>query len=156
MTRIRHMTTKVSGMIRENFSRLNSTLHKTMTISFTQQVNRARCQRIAYLNMLLTSSKFLALIYSLIRPIPRSDDYRLVGNVAKDGGFNLDDAVLLAKYRNAFKDLLGQVGRMLLSGKFELYKVSFPIKAMSPKSILYAVSKQAIHSPVFLNAAALT
>lgn len=101
------MTTKVSGMIQENFSRLNSTLHKTMTISFTQQVNRARCQRIAYLSMLSTSSKFLASIYSLIRPIPRSDDYRLAVNVAKDGGFNLDDAVLLAKYRNAFKDLLG-------------------------------------------------
>ena len=45
---------------------------------------------------------------------------------------------------------------MLLSGKFELYKVSFPIKAMSPNSILFAVSKQAIHSPVFLNAAALS
>lgn len=44
---------------------------------------------------------------------------------------------------------------MLLSGKFELYKVSFPIKAMSPNSILFAVSKLAIHSPVFLNAAAL-
>jgi hypothetical protein len=28
-------------------------------------------------------------------------------NVARDGGFNLDDAVLLAKYRSAFKDLLG-------------------------------------------------
>ena len=59
------------------------------------------------MSMLSTSSKFVPLIYLLVRPIPRSDDYRLVGNVAKDGGFNLDDAVLLAKYRNAFKDLLG-------------------------------------------------
>ena len=69
--------------------------------------------------------------YSRFRPLNHSDDYR-ASDVAKDGGFNLDDAAMLAKYRSAFKDLLKQVGRMLLSGKFELYKVSFPIKAMSP------------------------
>lgn len=90
-----------------------------------------------------------------LRPVNRSDDYRAL-DVARDGGFNLDDAVLLAKYRSAMKDLLKQVGRMLLSGKFELYKVSFPIKAMYHKSILYAVSKLAVHSPIFLNAAALS
>ena len=44
---------------------------------------------------------------------------------------------------------------MILSGKFELYKVSFPIKAMSPKSILYAVSQCSIYTPVYLTAAAL-
>jgi hypothetical protein len=54
------------------------------------------------------------------------------------------------------KDLVKQVGKMLLTGKFELYKVSFPIKAMSPNSILFAVSKLALHSPVYLNAAAFT
>jgi len=76
--------------------------------------------------------------------------------VAKGGGFNLDDVEVLSKYRNAFKDLLGQVGRMLLSGKFELYKVSFPIKCMSPNSILFAISKSALHTPIYLSAAALT
>lgn len=45
---------------------------------------------------------------------------------------------------------------MLLSGKFELYKVSFPIKAMSAKSILNAVSAASIHTPVYLSAAAQT
>lgn len=75
--------------------------------------------------------------------------------MSRDGGFDLNDQAMLAKYRSAMKDLLKQVGRMLLSGKFELYKVSFPIKAMYHKSILYAVSKLAIHAPVYLNAAAL-
>lgn len=89
------------------------------------------------------------------KPIARNDDFR-VADVSKDGGFNLNDIVVLTKYRNAFKDLLSQVGRMLLSGKFELYKVSFPIKAMSPNSILYAVSKASLHTPIYLNAAALT
>lgn len=45
---------------------------------------------------------------------------------------------------------------MLLSGKFELYKVSFPIKAMSPVSILKLLSTTVIHTPTYFNAAALT
>ena len=45
---------------------------------------------------------------------------------------------------------------MLLSGKMELYKLSFPIKCMSPKSILYAVSLSTIHTPTYLTAAALS
>lgn len=60
------------------------------------------------------------------------------------------------KYRSALKDLVKQVGRMILSGSFELYKVSFPIKAMSPKSILYAVSLGSIYTPTYLTAAALS
>ena len=45
---------------------------------------------------------------------------------------------------------------MLLSGKFELYKVSFPISCMSSRSILSAVSKVSLHAPTYMNAAALT
>lgn len=63
--------------------------------------------------------------------------------------------MILTKYRGALKDLIKQVGRMLLSGNFELYKVSFPISCMSSKSILCAVSKVSVHAPSYLNAAAL-
>ena len=45
---------------------------------------------------------------------------------------------------------------MILSGKFELYKVSFPIKAMSPVSILRLLSTCSIHTPIYLTAAALS
>ena len=45
---------------------------------------------------------------------------------------------------------------MLLTGKFELYKVSFPIKAMSPNSILKLIANSSLHCPVYLNAAAKT
>jgi len=45
---------------------------------------------------------------------------------------------------------------MIISGKFELYKVSFPIKCMSSRSILSAVAKLCLHAPTYLNAAALT
>ena len=43
---------------------------------------------------------------------------------------------------------------MIFTGRFELYKVSFPIKAMSPISILTVISTGAIHSPLYLTAAA--
>lgn len=87
--------------------------------------------------------------------IPYNDDFR-APDASKDGGFALDDKEVLNKYRGALKDLIKQVGKMLLSGKFELYKVSFPIKAMSPKSILYAVSQLSIYTPTYLTAAAMT
>ena len=45
---------------------------------------------------------------------------------------------------------------MLLSGKFELYKVSFPIKAMSPVSTLSLMSNVGIHTPLYLTAAAMS
>jgi len=45
---------------------------------------------------------------------------------------------------------------MILAGNFELYKVSFPIKAMSPTSILKMVANSTIHSPTYLTAAAFS
>lgn len=41
----------------------------------------------------------------MYRTIERNDDFRAV-DVARDGGFDLNDAAMLAKYRSAFKDLL--------------------------------------------------
>lgn len=82
-----------------------------------------------------------------------TDDFR-ASDAHKDGGFALDDQEVLTKYRSALKDLIKQVGRMIISGKFELYKVSFPIKCMSSKSILSAVAKLALHAPTYMNAAA--
>ena len=43
---------------------------------------------------------------------------------------------------------------MIISGNFELYKVSFPIKCMSSRSILTAVAKLSLHAPTYLTAAA--
>ena len=63
---------------------------------------------------------------------------------------------MLEKFRGAFKDLIKQAGRMLLSGKMELYRLTFPIKCMSPKSILEIVSLSTIHTPIYLTAAALS
>ena len=84
------------------------------------------------------------------------DDYRIKEGAAKDGGFPLDDAEILAKYRSALKDVVKQVGRALFSGKFNLASVSFPIKCMSHHSILYLIATMGKHSPLYMNAAAQT
>ena len=41
----------------------------------------------------------------MLRIISKSDDFR-ASDVAKDGGFALDDEETLTKYRGAFKDLI--------------------------------------------------
>jgi hypothetical protein len=43
---------------------------------------------------------------------------------------------------------------MILSGNFELYKVTLPISAMSPISTLRLISISSVHSPIYLTAAA--
>ena len=83
------------------------------------------------------------------------DDYRLPG-AHKDGGFPLDDPEVLARYRNAFKHIASQIGRSIFTGRFNLGSVSFPIKCMSPQSILPVIATMSVHSPVYLTAAALT
>ena len=84
-----------------------------------------------------------------------TDNFRLPG-VHKDGGFPLDDPEILGRYRSAFKDIAKQIGRSIFTGKFNLGSVSFPIKCMSPESILYLIATMSIHTPIYLNKAALT
>ena len=59
------------------------------------------------------------------------DDFRHP-EAHKDGGFPLNDAEVIGKYRNAFKDIVKQLGRTIFSGKFNIGSVSFPISCMSP------------------------
>jgi hypothetical protein len=87
------------------------------------------------------------------KPIDRHDDYRDPSG-SKDGGFPFVDADLLAKYRSAFKDVIKQVGSTILSGKFNLSRCSFPIKCMSPNSLLMLIATMGMHAPVYMNAAA--
>jgi hypothetical protein len=89
-------------------------------------------------------------------PIDLHDDYRLKEGTHKDGGFPLDDAEILSKYRQAFKDVVKQIGRTIFSGKFNLASISFPIRCMSHHSILYLIATMGKHSPIYMNAAAQT
>jgi len=69
------------------------------------------------------------------KPYDAYDDYRHEGSY-KDGGFPLNDQVVVTNLRNAFKSMMKQVGRQIISGKFNLANTTFPIWCMAPKSIL--------------------
>lgn len=61
---------------------------------------------------------------------------------------------MIGKYRNAFKDIVKQLGRTIFSGKFNIGSVSFPISCMSHQSILYLIATMSIHSPIYMTRAA--
>jgi hypothetical protein len=48
----------------------------------------------------------------------------------------LKDKTIIKKSRGIGKDIIKQVGKQILSGKLNLTRVSFPIRAMIPKSVL--------------------
>ena len=59
-----------------------------------------------------------------------------ISNAYKDGGIENKNKEQINTLRGVGKFVLGQVGRKLLSGDFNLTQISFPIKAMIPKSAL--------------------
>ncbi len=84
-----------------------------------------------------------------------NDDFRHP-DAHKDGGFPLNDAEVIGRYRQAFKDIVKQLGRSIFSGKFNMGSVSFPISCMSHISILYLIGTMSIHSPIYMTRAATT
>jgi hypothetical protein len=71
------------------------------------------------------------------------------------GGFDLKDQELSSRLRSAGKEILKTVGKKILSGKFNLTTISFPIKCMCPLTILEVFATIAGLNPIFINAAAL-
>lgn len=55
------------------------------------------------------------------------------------GGFQIKDPALQAKLRSAATELVKSAGKKIMSGNFNLTTISFPIKCMSPKSLLQRV-----------------
>ena len=84
----------------------------------------------------------------------RSDDFR-TPKACKDGGFELLDKNITGKLRSAGKEVVKSVGKAVLSGKFNLTNISFPIKCMQPTTILQAVASIAGIAPYLLTAAGL-
>ena len=62
---------------------------------------------------------------------PQDDDYR-DPDAGYYGGFQLLDYDLASKMRSAGKEILKCVGKKILTGKFNLTTISFPIKCMCP------------------------
>jgi hypothetical protein len=82
------------------------------------------------------------------------DDFRSVQGY-KEGGIALTDQTIITKYRSAYKYLIGEVGKALLSGQFNLTTVSLPIYAMAPQSILQVISNMGTICPYYFRQAAL-
>ncbi|CAD8170761.1 unnamed protein product [Paramecium octaurelia] len=87
------------------------------------------------------------------KKIDYKDEYR-VSIAHKSGGTACQDKKIIELARSVGKNMIKQVGQKLLSGNFNLTQVSFPIKAMIPKSALEKTFMQTILFPLYLNKAA--
>ncbi|CAD8213931.1 unnamed protein product [Paramecium octaurelia] len=87
------------------------------------------------------------------KKIDNKDEYR-VGIAHKSGGTACQDKKIIELARSVGKNMIKQVGQKLLSGNFNLTQVSFPIKAMIPKSALEKTFMQTILFPLYMNKAA--
>lgn len=86
-------------------------------------------------------------------PLSLDDDYR-VPDANSSGGLALLDQGELRKIRSVGKEIVRELGRKILSGNFNLTKVSFPIRCMSSKTALHNTLKTCIMFPLYLNKAA--
>ena len=88
------------------------------------------------------------------KPLKVYDKYRCP-NAHKNGDFPLNDVETMNNLRSAVKNCIAQIGRTILSGQFDLTRVSFPIWCMAPRSVLQQISYVCSPIPFHLNAAAL-
>ncbi len=67
--------------------------------------------------------------------LPNDEDIRDVSG-HKWGGKICVDKIIVRKSRSIGKEIILEIGKRILSGKLNLTKITFPIKAMVPRSIL--------------------
>ena len=76
-------------------------------------------------------------------------------NASYYGGFQLTDTEIQNRLRSAGKELIVSAGKKILSGSFNLTKISFPIKCMCPTSMLELMPTLQSTAPIYLNYAAM-
>jgi len=74
----------------------------------------------------------------------------------KGGGKTAENEKVIKKLRYIAKEVVYNIGKKLLSGNFNLTTVSFPIKAMVPKTILDNVVFSTCYYPLYLGLAMKT
>lgn len=89
------------------------------------------------------------------KPSSKTGDYRKPEASSK-GGFALRDQEITSKLRSAGKEAIYRIGKQLLSGKFNLINIAFPIRCAADYSMLEALAGMARVNPYIMNAAALT
>jgi hypothetical protein len=93
--------------------------------------------------------------YCGVLDIRRKDEYRMEHSHEK-GGTACQDKKIVELYRNVGKDMIKQIGRKIISGNFNLTTISFPIRAMIPRSALEKCFMQTINFPLYINRATNT
>lgn len=71
----------------------------------------------------------------------------------KDGGKECQDKKIKECLRNIGSEIIKKVGRQILSGNFNLAQISFPIRAMIPKSALEKAFYSTCLFPLYINKA---
>ena len=82
-----------------------------------------------------------------------TDEYRHE-LASSSGGFELRDVAQQDLLRSAITEIVTLIGRKVLSGDFNLTRISFPIRCMSPQSVLMQTTGFATTLPVYMNRAA--
>lgn len=103
-------------------------------------------------NLKILSKYKILLIY--FRYSKLEDEYRIEGS-NKYGGMDCLDYDSISSIRSVGWDLIKQVGKKIISGDFNLTRISIPIKVMMPFTILQTIALSIFNIPYFLNIASL-
>ena len=83
-------------------------------------------------------------------------DAHLSEDAHDDGGMACKDLSLLEKQRSAILDIMKTFSKNLLTGHFDLLKISFPVKLFEPRSYLQKLADPFVHAHFLSSAAATT
>lgn len=86
--------------------------------------------------------------------IIQSNEEVRTDTASKGGGKQCKDKTLVKTIRKIGKSIIKEVGKKLLTGNFNLTQVTFPIRAMIPKSALEKGLGATCFYPLYLNKAA--
>lgn len=89
------------------------------------------------------------------KPTELTGDFRKKEASSK-GGFALREKAITNKLRSAGKEVIWRIGKQILSGKFNLISIAFPIRCAARYTMLEAMSGMARVNPYYMNAAAYT
>ncbi|EGR32781.1 oxysterol binding, putative [Ichthyophthirius multifiliis] len=89
-----------------------------------------------------------------IQQLHKNKDEQRVQDAHSGGGKFCGDKGIIQTTRSVGKFIIGEIGRKIISGDFNLTQVSFPIKAMIPKSALQTILYGTCLFPIYINKAA--
>ncbi|EAS07563.1 oxysterol-binding protein (macronuclear) [Tetrahymena thermophila SB210] len=104
-------------------------------------------------NSIETRDQVLSLVKSWQAVKSQPNDESRTYDAHKEGGKKCFDTFLVSTLRSVAKEVIKQIGRKLISGDFNLTTISFPIRAMIPKSQLECQLYSTCYYPLFMNLA---